>query len=133
MPRTPEQKAAWAAYMRQYYRDWAERDPEGYRAYKKERGRRANASDKAPQRARRSQDKRRAVLDAVRQHLGCADCGAKGLQPECYDFDHLPGTEKRFDIGQNVRRGWSVILDEIAKCDVVCANCHRTRTVARKR
>lgn len=53
--------------------------------------------------------------------------------PECYDFDHRPGETKRFSVGVNVRRNWNVILDEIAKCDVVCSNCHRVRTLARIR
>ena len=47
------------------------------------------------------------------------------------EFDHL--RDKLFDIGQALPyRNWQSILDEIAKCDVVCANCHRRRTAGRK-
>ena len=43
------------------------------------------------------------------------------------EFDHLG--DKLFDIGQALPyRRWQTILDEIAKCEVVCANCHRRRT-----
>lgn len=27
---------------------------------------------------------------------------------------------------------WAMVLEEIGKCDVVCANCHRRRTWARR-
>ena len=59
----------------------------------------------------------------------CTDC----RQPFPYyilDFDHRPGVDKRFEIAK-VKRGnykWETILQEIAKCDLVCANCHRRRT-----
>lgn len=44
------------------------------------------------------------------------------------DFDHLG--DKRFLISSAARRGISFdkIKQEIAKCEVVCANCHRNRT-----
>jgi hypothetical protein len=43
------------------------------------------------------------------------------------DFDHRPGTVKLFHIGKNTHSE-DAVLAEIAKCDVVCANCHRVRT-----
>jgi hypothetical protein len=46
------------------------------------------------------------------------------------EFDHL--ADKSFDIGQALSyRNWQSILDEIEKCEVVCANCHRRRTARR--
>jgi hypothetical protein len=49
------------------------------------------------------------------------------------EFDHL--RDKRAFISVMVCRGdaWSAILEEIKKCDVVCANCHRRRTATRAR
>lgn len=62
----------------------------------------------------------------------CADCG-KPYHPLLMDFDHRPGTIKRFTIGA-VRwsKGRQALQDEIAKCDVVCVLCHRIRTWNRK-
>ncbi len=58
----------------------------------------------------------------------CCDCGE--TDPMVLEFDHLG--DKLFNISHGVRdRGWQVFLDEIAKCEVVCANCHRRRTALR--
>lgn len=63
----------------------------------------------------------------------CADCGIQ-YPPVCMDFDHLPGAEKKFYLSRAMFRRYSFaqIQAEIAKCDVVCANCHRLRTAARQ-
>jgi hypothetical protein len=50
------------------------------------------------------------------------------------DFDHRPGVRKRGNISAMARDPRYTIEDiiaEIKKCDVVCANCHRTRTHTR--
>jgi hypothetical protein len=61
----------------------------------------------------------------------CADCGRR-YPSECMDFDHVRG-KKIFGIAREWNRwGWKTILREIAKCDVVCANCHRIRTKKNK-
>lgn len=63
---------------------------------------------------------------------GCADCGYN-KHPAALDFDHLPGTVKVRDIKSGQQLGWVALLEEIAKCEVVCANCHRIRTSERRR
>jgi cob(I)alamin adenosyltransferase len=48
-------------------------------------------------------------------------------------FDHLPGTSKRSEISTLLYSGYrQVLLDEIAKCQLVCANCHAARTFVRE-
>lgn len=61
----------------------------------------------------------------------CMDCGGT-FHFVAMDFDHVRG-EKLFSLG--VVQGHSVekIMAEIAKCDVVCSNCHRIRTWKRRR
>ena len=61
----------------------------------------------------------------------CVDCGGK-FPPEAMDFDHLPGTRKLCGISE-LRFSRAKMLEEIAKCEVVCANCHRVRTARRRR
>ena len=67
------------------------------------------------------------LMDYFRDHP-CADCGE--TDPVVLEFDHL--RDKKFAIAVGIRnRNWSDVLDEIAKCEVVCANCHRRRTAKR--
>ena len=71
------------------------------------------------------------LMDYLATHP-CTDCGEP--DPVVLDFDHLPDSEKRFEIGRAVNastRSWALILQEIEKCEVVCANCHRRRGARR--
>lgn len=82
-----------------------------------------------PQTARerniKARRKRRALLDRAKQ-VPCADCGGM-FPPYVMDFDHRDPSTKEFNVGSymvSIAR----LTREIAKCDVVCANCHRERT-----
>lgn len=77
---------------------------------------------------------KRNQLDAIKLARGCADCGYN-TRPEPLEFDHLPEFVKLFTIGSvGIRqRGMTAILKEIEKCEVVCSNCHRIRSVDRLR
>lgn len=60
----------------------------------------------------------------------CLDCGEN--DPVVLEFDHVRGT-KREIISMLVSQGYTLttLAAEIAKCEVVCANCHRRRTAKR--
>jgi hypothetical protein len=71
----------------------------------------------------------------------CMDCGFP--EPGTYDvfphwvmdFDHRPGTRKRGNVSamaRDPRFSITQIVNEMAKCDVVCSNCHRDRTYRRQ-
>jgi hypothetical protein len=55
------------------------------------------------------------------------DCKKK-YPPYVMDFDHRDRSEKAFEVGRGLYVSIKRLLIEIAKCDVVCANCHRERT-----
>lgn len=59
----------------------------------------------------------------------CADCGGT-FDPVCMDFDHRPGEIKTDDVSKLMKHvlRTAAVLAEIAKCDLVCSNCHRLRT-----
>jgi hypothetical protein len=56
----------------------------------------------------------------------CVDCGYP--DPRALEFDHVRG-KKSFEISVAISRGLPLIeiMNEIEKCDVRCANCHRIR------
>jgi hypothetical protein len=68
---------------------------------------------------------------SAQKAVPCMDCGGS-FPPECMDFDHVHG-KKSFNVGARPTTSRKNLLREIAKCDVVCANCHRTRTAARRK
>lgn len=73
----------------------------------------------------------RAFITQYKLERGCVDCGYSA-HAAALDFDHMPGTAKLFSIGQTgATCARAKLLAEIAKCEVVCANCHRIRTVSR--
>lgn len=59
---------------------------------------------------------------------GCKDCGE--TDPIVLEFDHVRG-EKVSDISRIIVSGnIDSLREELDKCEVVCANCHRRRTAA---
>jgi hypothetical protein len=62
----------------------------------------------------------------------CADCGGE-FPPYLMDFDHVSGDKLDDICGMRMRTvARESIRAEIEKCEVVCANCHRARTHARR-
>lgn len=59
----------------------------------------------------------------------CTDCHAC-FHHAAMDFDHVRG-EKYKVVSAMWSYSWERVLAEVAKCDLVCANCHRLRTQGR--
>jgi len=112
---------------------WRAANPER----EKEIERRAYEKNKAAILKRSAHYRRRQVAKLVAQFKEgrpCTDC--RQVFPPCVmDFDHRPGVIKCFDLkGQNMSRyALARVMEEIAKCDLVCSNCHRLRTWRRRR
>ena len=60
----------------------------------------------------------------------CMDCGGQ-FHPSAMDFDHKDSSKKYKDVS-SLKNNRQKLLEEIKKCDLVCANCHRIRTWRRK-
>lgn len=68
------------------------------------------------------------ILNDIKQKRGCIDCRIKDFR--VLDFDHKLGSNKKFAVGDGRMKFLPIkkILEEVKKCDVRCANCHRIKT-----
>ena len=75
-------------------------------------------------------DYKRAVRKANADYItsyksarGCCICGE--LRPACLDLHHRDSSTKLFELSLARDMSFEKIDDELRKCDVLCANCHR--------
>jgi len=73
-------------------------------------------------------EKIEAYVGDIFRNTSCHDCGVKNII--VLQFDHRDPSEKTYDISRLIQSGASLkrIQEEVAKCDIVCANCHFIRT-----
>ncbi|RNJ25276.1 homing endonuclease associated repeat-containing protein [Halosegnis longus] len=97
---------------------WEELSPH-QRWYRKNRDRQQG------KKKRRRKELRAWLAEYKREHCQCERCGES--DPACLDFHHPDGVEKRDGVARMVNRAFSKasIREEIEKCIVLCANCHR--------
>lgn len=77
---------------------------------------------------KRHRQKIRAHLFELLSTKACIDCGEK--DPIVLEFDHRNSKEKFKIVGKMLsgHYSWKSVLEEIGKCDIRCANCHRKKT-----
>ncbi len=82
-------------------------------------------------RNRRTTDKIKLEIRHIKEMTPCADCHHK-FHFAAMDFDHREGELKEFNVARMYTLGsLKRVLCEMAKCDIVCSNCHRVRTYNR--
>lgn len=76
-------------------------------------------------RTKQREDKRRRKLWAI-EFLGgsCSSCGGK-FHPAVYEFHHLDPETKDRDPSKMLSLSLSRLEEELKKCTLLCANCHR--------
>ena len=76
-------------------------------------------------RRKKSRKDKRSFINEIKKSAKCKLCSED--ETCCLDFHHRDPKEKDFELGiaANLGRSKERILKEIAKCVVVCANCHR--------
>ena len=75
---------------------------------------------------RKREEAIRAEVRKLKSTTPCADC-EETYPHYVMDFDHVRG-KKAHNVSSMMRKPTKTIWDEIAKCELVCANCHRVRT-----
>ena len=85
---------------------------------------------RSPEKKLRKQHLQRERIKSLRRKLIdykiSRPCKCGEGHPACLDFHHVSG-DKDLEISNAVREGWAWerILSEIAKCILLCSNCHR--------
>lgn len=75
---------------------------------------------------KRSHERLRNYLLAYYRSHSCVDCGES--DPIVLEFDHVKGKTRGISVMLTSAVSIATLEREIAKCEVVCANCHRRRT-----
>lgn len=129
----PEQKKKKAARYRQRRDARTPEEAAAVRAKRAEEARQRYLENPDEVNELRAQwmEKRLAKFNLLKMGRPCYDCGSL-FPPEAMDWDHRPGVNKCFAVSTGVRnRSEDEVIDEINKCQLVCACCHRIRTQAR--
>ena len=86
--------------------------------------------DKTSKRRKDGRNKIRKLIQESKHNKKCIDCG-ESYPYWIMEFDHL--SNKKFNIStfQSYTNSLEVVKEEIDKCDIVCANCHKNRTFQR--
>ena len=63
----------------------------------------------------------------IKDYLGnkCVGCGTS----ENLQFDHIDRKNKKFIISNNVNRNWEDLTAEADKCQLLCKECHRIKSI----
>lgn len=84
--------------------------------------------EKTRARTTRSRTLAKRKIWEIKEESGCVDCKEK-YPHYMLEFDHLPEFEKLDSPTQIMHKySWERAMEEISKCDIVCANCHKIRT-----
>lgn len=121
----PERRNAQKKRRREWLR---QNDPEEYRrqlAVKAALTRKWQAKNKEHQSAYQKQrlGERITMFKQIKEERGCQHCGIRDWR--CLDFHHRDPESKEFNLSQAKGKPIPELEAEIAKCDVVCSNCHR--------
>ena len=91
---------------REYMAQWRRDNAKAYRVVRQKR-----------------EDSRRELLRTTKTKAGCMFCGV--TDHRVLEFHHRDPLEKDFNVAARLSGSEETLMKEIAKCDVLCSNCHR--------
>lgn len=101
---------------------WREQNEEKVKGYKRKYY--DNNIERYKRKSKSDNENRSLWIRSVKDGKSCKYCGESFWA--CLDFHHRPGTVKEFSLSYGIKtRSKRKVEEEIRKCDVVCANCHR--------
>lgn len=106
------------AYNAAYYRSLDDEQREDKRAY----GRAYYYAHREDRRKREEWFRR--WIDLLRSTQGCSDCGTHDGMLE---YHHVDPATKRYNVSHMYGYSEEAFMDEVAKCVVLCRQCHRKR------
>ena len=72
----------------------------------------------------RQREERKNLLFKDAKCMGCGNTDLRVL-----DFHHRDPSQRKFRVTMILTYNWNTIMEEVVKCDILCANCHRIRHV----
>lgn len=116
--RTQEQIERRRLQQREYYKNNREKIMQRTSLYAK------NNPDIPRKSSKAFTEKKYKEFIEFKKTLSCLDCGMDDFR--CLEFHHLDPNEKEDNLS-NLYRHTKKFLEELKKCVVLCANCHKIR------
>lgn len=70
-------------------------------------------------------------LSKYKKENGCQKCGYNACTA-ALEFDHIDRAKKNFKISKAYNYSWKKLFEELENCVLLCANCHREKTIKEK-
>ena len=68
-------------------------------------------------------DKHQSMVREIKLEKGCSHCGTKEDVTRL-QFHHVDSSSKKFNIAESRSNSWENIEKEMAKCIILCQECH---------
>lgn len=74
-------------------------------------------------------ERKQAIRIQLQALLGskCSRCRVRDYR--LLDFDHIDPLTKTMNISQKLHLPWETLVEEVKKCQLLCPNCHRLKTL----